>query len=310
MTATSLALLVEQASVYASQARSDATCLAYGKAWRAFAAWCGQQGLPSLPATPATVAVYLSSLADGHKVSTIALALTAISQVHKRAGLPTPRDGMTVRDTMRGIRRKLGTRQEGKAPLLADALRTTVQALPTTPLGVRDRALLLLGFAGAFRRSELASLNVQDLRFQREGLTVALRRSKTDQEGQGRSVAIPYGASPSTCPVRAVQSWLEVRGAHPGRLLLALDAGSSTRSLGLSDHTVAVIVKRRAKEAGIPAKELSGHSLRAGLATSAALAGKSERAIMRQTGHTSVVMVRRYIRDADLFRDNASTGLL
>ena len=172
-------------------------------------------------------------------------------------------------------------------------------------IGARDRALVLVGFAGAFRRSELASLDVEDLDFSRDGLTVTLRRSKTDQEGQGREVGIPYGSNPESCSVRVLQSWPELAGITDGPVFRPLTRHGQLKPSRLSGIDVARIVKKLAERAGLDAAKFAGRSLRAGHATSAAIAGASERSIMNQTGHRSVQMVRRYIRDGNLFLDNS-----
>jgi integrase len=183
-----------------------------------------------------------------------------------------------------------------------DELKLMLERLPTTRVGLRDRALLLLGFAGAFRRSELVSLDVADLEFARAGLIVTLRKSKTDQEGNSRRLGIPFGSSETTCPVRSVQAWLEAALITSGPVFRPLDVFDRVQPERLSDKAVARIVKRRAKAVGLDPARYAGHSLRAGLATSAAAAGASERVIMSQTGHRSADMVRRYIREGALFR--------
>jgi integrase len=205
-----------------------------------------------------------------------------------------------------GIRRAKGTAARAKAPALTGDVRAMVAAAAPGLLGARDRALLLLGFAGAFRRSELTSLNHQDLAFTPDGLVVLLRRCKTDQEAQGRKIGIPYGSNPETCPVRAVQAWLAASGITSGPIFRHVDRHGKLRAGRLSGYAVALVVKRHAEAAGLDAAKFAGHSLRAGLATSAAIGGASERAIMAQTGHRSVNMVRRYIRDGNLFRENAA----
>jgi integrase len=182
-----------------------------------------------------------------------------------------------------------------------------VAAVDEGLIGARDRALVLLGFAGAFRRSELVGLDIADCAFGRDGLTVTLRRSKTDQEGQGRRIGIPYGANPETCPVRCVQAWIEQ--AATGPLFRSINRHGQVQQQRLSGNDVARIVKKLATRAGLDATTYAGHSLRAGHATSAAAAGASERAIMRQTGHRSVQMVRRYIRAGTLFSDNSAGKL-
>jgi integrase len=176
-------------------------------------------------------------------------------------------------------------------------------------IGTRDRALILLGFAGAFRRSELVGLDVEDCVFGKDGLTVTLRRSKTDQTGEGRKIGIPYGSNPDTCPVRNVQAWLEIAGATAGPLFRSINRHGQVQAGRLSGIDVARVVKKLAERAGLDAGKYAGHSLRAGHATAAAIAGASERSIMRQTGHRSVQMVRRYIRDGSLFRENSAGKL-
>ncbi len=168
-------------------------------------------------------------------------------------------------------------------------------------IGARDRALILLGFAGAFRRSELVGLDVEDCAFGKDGLTVTLRRSKTDQDGAGRKIGIPYGSNPETCPVRTIQAWIEQAGTIGRRLFRSINRHGQVQAGRLSGIDVARVVKKLAERAGLDPAKYAGHSLRAGHATSAAIAGASERSIMNQTGHRSVQMVRRYIRDGSLF---------
>jgi integrase len=210
---------------------------------------------------------------------------------------------------MQGIRRKHGVAQSQKAPVLVTELRRMVASLPATLKGHRDRALLLLGFSGAFRRGELVAIDVEDVSFGQDGLTVQLRRSKTDQDGEGRKVGIPYGSDPQTCPVRTVRAWLDKAGKKSGALFMGFSRHGWITGKRLHGSDVARLVKSAAAAIGLDASLFSGHSLRAGLVTSAAKAGKSERTIMAQTGHRSVTMVRRYIRDANLFSDNAAAGI-
>jgi integrase len=184
-----------------------------------------------------------------------------------------------------------------------------VECLPDGLAGARDRALLLIGFAGGFRRSELVALDVADVRRGRDGLTIAIRRSKTDQEGAGRLVGLPAGAQALTCPARAYANWLAIGGISRGPLFRPVTRYDTLRATRLTDQSVALIVKRAAVAAGLDPTPYGGHSLRAGLATAAAQAGVEERAIMAQTGHRSVLMVRRYIREGSLFRDNAAAAL-
>ena len=233
-------------------------------------------------------------------------ALATISQVHQAAGHETPTTAAPVRLVWAGIRRAKGTQQHGKAPAVTAEIGRMVDTLDDRLLGTRDRALLLIGFAGAFRRSELVGLDVADVHAGHDGLTIIIRKSKTDQEGQGRKVGIPYGSHPHTCPVRAHLAWLEKCRLTEGPLFRSVNRHGQLQPARLSDRAVALIVKRAAKEAGLNPDKYAGHSLRAGLATTAAQAGVSERAIMAQTGHKSVLVARRYIRDGSLFRDNAA----
>jgi integrase len=304
----------DQARAYRDAGRTEGTRRVYESAFALFKVWCGQHAASPLPADPRTVAFYLTDAADRYRASTLDLHLAAIAYAHRAAGLPTPTLHQAVREVRTGVRRTHGAPVRGKAALMTEDLRLLLELLDRTPLGLRDRALLLLGFAGAFRRSELVSLDVEDLEFTPRGVRVQLRRSKTDQEAQGRPVGVPYGVTPETCPVQAVERWLaHVRTVLPGYdrgpLFLRLDAAGRVRLGRLSDRGVARVVQRWAERAGLDPARFAGHSLRAGLATSAAAGGVSERAIMNQTGHRSLAMVRRYIRDGELFGDdNAARG--
>ena len=237
--------------------------------------------------------------------------LTAITKAHQIAGHPSPATMQqpAVSETLKGIRRTLGTAQQTKAPLLTADVRRMVEALPDTVAGRRDRALLLLGFAGGFRRSELAALDVGDVLPTEDGLVVKLRRSKTDPEGKGRDVGIPYGSTPSTCPVRALTAWKTAAGISEGALFRGVDRHGRVGTVRLHKDSVGLVVKRAAEAAGLDPAKYAGHSLRAGLATQAYLNGAGELAIMRQTGHRSLAMVRRYIRDGSLFRENPAAKL-
>jgi integrase len=302
--------LAEAAHAYIESSRAEATRRAYRARWSHFTAWCARHGLTSLPAAPETVALYLTARArEGRKVSTLSQTLAAISQAHQMAGHESPRSTPVVREAFKGIRRVHGAAPTQKRPLLDTELRALLGELPKTLGGARDRALLLVGFGGAFRRSELVALEVADLAFSSEGLTVTLRRSKTDQEGMGRKVGLPYGRAAATCPVRSLQRWLELAGISEGPVFRAVDRFGNLGG-ALQGRAAARIVKRRVRALGAEAADYSGHSLRAGLATSAAKAGKAAHTIMKQTGHRSVAMVQRYIRDAELFVDNAAAGLL
>lgn len=291
---------------YVVGARARNTLRGYRADWNDFVAWCGKYGKGELPASAETVAYYLTMLAETRKCSTLQRRISAISQAHQAAGHPSPTHEMLVRTTWAGIRRAKGTAQVGKSPTLTADIRRMVDTLPETLTGVRDRALLLVGFAGAFRRSELVGLKREDIAIGSEGITVTLVRSKTDQEGAGRKIGIPYGSKPHTCAVRSLQAWLDAANIESGPIFRGINRHGTVLPKALSDRAVALIVKGAASAAGLDAAQYAGHSLRAGLATSAAQAGVSERAIMNQTGHVSVNMVRRYIRDGSLFRENAA----
>ena len=298
----------EQAREFMRRARAANTIRGYAADWRDFCGWCSERGVGALPATSDTVASYLSTLAASRKPSTLTRRVSAISQAHQIAGHDSPTDAAVVRLVMAGIRREKGSVPDAKAPVLTDDIKAMLSATPVGVLGVRDRALLLLGFMGAFRRSELVGLDWNDCTFSREGAVINLRRSKTDQEGQGRKVAIPVGQNPDTCAVRALQAWRDA-AAGDGPIFRAVDRHGHIHGRRLSAYAVALVVKRYAAAAGLDPARFAGHSLRAGLATAAAIAGASERSIMAQTGHKSVGMVRRYIRDGDLFRDNAAAAV-
>jgi integrase len=262
-----------------------------------------------LPAAPDSVAAYIAECAGHLKPGSIQRILNAIAEAHKAAGQDSPTHTGTVRNTMKGIRRTLGTAPVQKAPTFTDDIRAMVDATDAGIIGTRDRALILLGFAGAFRRSELVGLDVGDCVFGKDGLTVTLRRSKVDQTAAGRKIGIPYGSNPETCPVRTIQAWIEQAAIASGPLFRSINRHGQVQPGRLSGIDVARIVKKLADRAGLDSAKYAGHSLRAGHATSAARAGASERSIMNQTGHKSVQMVRRYIREGSLFRENSAGKL-
>ena len=299
--------LSTRALSYIRAAKSEHTRAAYKTDWEAFESWCGRMGMQALPTDPATLIEYLSYLALDQRVSTIGRKMVSIAIQHKAHGYPSPTTDAQVREMWQGIRNTLGTAAAGKAPILIEDLRRMMEIAPRHTQGWRDRALLLIGFAGAFRRSELVGLEFEDVSFVTEGVEVLLRRSKTDQEGAGRKVAIPYGSRLDTCPVRTLQTWIEVSRITGGPLFRAVNKGGTVGREALSDKAVARIVKKYVEAIGLDPKRYGGHSLRAGLATAAAKAGAPEPAIMKQTGHKSVEMVRRYVRDGNLWRDNAAT---
>jgi site-specific recombinase XerD len=311
-TSSALARTARSAQRYVLASKAPSTLRAYRSDLRDFGEWCDMHAATTLPAHARTVALYIAALADaGAKVSTIQRRLSAISQAHQAAGhAPSPTADAIVRMTMAGIRRELGTAAAQKdAVLTADLRRLLSTADRTTAAGTRDRALLLLGFAGGFRRSELVALDVTDIEETPDGLRVRVRRSKTDQEGAGREVGIPWGQHPETCPIRALHGWREVGQIDQGPLFRPVDRHDRVAQARLTDRGVARVIQRAARAAGLDPSRYAGHSLRAGLATAAAAGGASERAIMAQTGHRSLTMVRRYIRSGTLFQENAAAYL-
>jgi integrase len=308
---TAVTCATDRARQFIAAAKAPATLKAYRSDFSDFESWCAAHGLTPLPAAPETVALYLAERADVLRPSTLTRRLAAIAKVHSAAGLESPASlrHAVVSEVLKGIRRTKGTAPSCKAPFLVGQLKAALRDTREDLLGIRDRALLLIGFAGAFRRSELVALDVADIQFTDDGLVVTLRRSKTDQEGEGRKVGIPHGSKPTTCPVRALRAWLGAASISDGPLFRSVDRHGKLGTAALSGRAVALIVKGAAELAGLDASAFAGHSLRAGLATSAAAAGASERSIMDQTGHRSVQMVRRYIRDGSLFRDNAAASV-
>ena len=305
--ASSVSLEKVQEYIRASKAKN--TIRGYQSDWRDFCQWCERLGVCAVPGSPETVATYIAECAQRLKVGSIQRRLNAITEAHKAMELESPTHWPLVVNTMKGIKRSLGTAVEPKAPALTEDIRSMLATADPGLMGLRDRALILLGFAGALRRSEVVGIQFDDLVFNRDGLTVTLRRGKTDQEGRGRKLGIPYGSSPETCPVRAVQTWLVSSATRSGPLFRSINRHGSILPKSLSGIDVSRIVKKLAKRAGLDHASLAGHSLRSGHATSAAILGASERSIMNQTGHQSVEMVRRYIREGTLFRDNSATRL-
>lgn len=308
---TELERLTSQARHYIAQAKSNATLRAYRADWRHFEIWCSTHGFTALPAGPDTVGLYLADLAHKFRVSTLTRRLTAINKVHRAAGHPAPAlmEHLSVGETLKGIRHARGTEQTGKSPLLTDDLRAIVDAVPLGLIGTRDRALLLIGFAGAFRRSELAALRLENVRETKEGLVIRIVRSKTDLEGQGRDVAIPYGSTPETCPVRAWRDWIAAARLTGGALFRRIDRHGHVNERALHKDSIGGIVKRAVVKAGLKPDAFAGHSLRAGFCTQAYMNGAREFDIMRQTGHRSLETLRKYVRGRALFRDNAAAKL-
>ena len=287
---------------YVVAAAAMATRRAYQGDLNDFTMWGG-----AVPCDPAMVAEYMAYRAQVHRPQTIARRLVGISRAHTTQGLIDPTKSDLVRTVMRGIRRSTGGNQRQAAPVLKEDLLPMLGCMYGTK-GIRDRALILVGFAAALRRSELVALDVDELQFVSEGLLIYLSRSKTDQEGAGRRIAIPNGRT-SACAVTAMRNWLAVSGITTGAVFRSVSKSGAIAASRLSDQSVSLIVKKYAHAVGLPATAYSGHSLRAGLVTSAAKAGVSFSKIQQQTGHRSTEMLTRYIRDANVFQDNAA-GLL
>jgi len=282
---------------------------AYGTDFLLFKTWCDAKGVSSLPASPETVAAFLAAeTGNGTKPSTLARRVAAIRFAHKLAGRATPTDSEAVKATLRGIRRTVGTAKIRKAPAVAAKVRAMVGLAPDRLAGLRDRALLLLGFAGAFRRSELVALDVADITETTTGLLVTIRRSKTDQEGEGVTIAIARGDV--ACPARALREWLDAAGIEAGPIFRPINKAGTVSGERLTDRSVANIVKAYAGRAGFDANLFSGHSLRSGFLTSAAAKGASIFKMMDVSRHKSVDTLRGSVRDAELFKDHAGAGLL
>ena len=304
----SLAPFVGRVRSYVQHSRSPNTLRGYQADWRHFSQFSRSLGIEPLPARAEVVASYLSVCADsGLKAGSVQRRVSAIAAMHDAAGYDSPTASAVVRLSLAGIRRELGTRQEGKLPILTADIAARCSHIPSGLSGIRDRAILLFGFAGGFRRSELVSLDVKDVEFDRNGAKVTILHSKTDQEGAGQIVGIARGTN--LCPVAALKAWLAASGIAAGPIWRSVTRHGHVQPSRLTDQVVALVVKRYSAQAGLDGARYSGHSLRAGLVTQAAVNGVPEHAIMRQTRHKSTEVLRRYIRDAALFRQNASAGV-
>jgi site-specific recombinase XerD len=298
----------ERARGYANADKAAATRRAYGADFSIFRAWCEERQLDAIPASPATVAAFMAHEASRNvKASTIGRRVAAIRYAHKLAGLDTPTDDERVKATVRGIRRTLGTAKSKKTPATAERLLAMAANTGAGLKGLRDRALLLLGFAGAFRRSELVALDMSDIEETPDGMKVTIRRSKTDQEGVGQVIAIPFGKI--ACPVAALKEWTAISGMQSGAIFRSVNRHGRVGER-LTDQSVSDIVKEYAARLRLDPKQFAGHSLRAGFLTSAASRGASIFKMMDVSRHRSVDTMRGYVRDAELFKDHAGTGLL
>jgi integrase len=297
-------VLSEGAMRYVVASKAPNTVAGYRSDWGQFTAWCAARHLEALPAAPATVADYLDDRAGVVAVSTLSRHLTSISQAHKAAGLPSPTYSEAVKAVWKGIRRTLGTAVSKKHALETADVRAIVAHLGATPRDVRDRALLLVGWCGALRRSELVALDVEDVAFVPEGLEVTIRRSKTDQEGEGATLGLPFASDPACCPVRALRAHLEGAEITTGAIFSGERDGRR-----LSGKAAAARVKRLAAKVGHDPDRIGGHSLRRGFITSAARAKVLERDIMRHSRHRSLTVFRGYIEEATIWDDNAAVAV-
>jgi len=299
----------ESAREFMEASRSTATKRAYGSDWRIFTVWALERGICPLPASPDSVCAFLASQAEsGVKASTLGRRLAAIKLAHTSEGHEPPTSSEAVKTTMRGIRREIGTKPAQKAPATAPRLLDMVGYCPDTLRGIRDKAILLLGFSGAFRRSELSALLVDDIEEVDGGLRVHIRKSKTDQEGEGQIVPVIRGDK--ACPVEAVTAWIEAAGIESGTLFRMMRRGDKVTPSSLSDRSIGDLVKHYAAKAGYRAEDFAGHSLRSGFLTSAAENGAGLFAMMDVSRHRSVESVRGYVRRAEEFKDHAGSGLL
>lgn len=296
--------LTEEAADLLSHSVAANTERAYRSDLAHFRNWGG-----TVPATPSVVCAYIGDFADTLAVATIARRIAALSKAHATAGLPNPCQTEIARATLRGLKRKHGTAQRQARPLLRDDLFRVLDCMGASLRDHRDRALLLLGFAGGFRRSELVALKCADLEVTRQGLIVTIRRSKTDQEGEGRRIGIPHGRT-RHCPVAAVEAWLGASGISTGPMFRPITRHAHVTADALTGDAVSVLLRERLEAAGINPEAYSGHSLRAGFATSATQAGISTLKIRQQTGHAFDAMLARYIREGELFTGNAAAVLL
>ena len=290
-----------------TETKAENTIDAYEADWLDFCDWCRYHKTNDFPPSAETVVNYINDLADYAKFATIRRRISAMSENFNAAGLSdqNPCRAWIVRETLIGLSRAMGAAQKGKTPIYWDDLRQIFAQMTDTKLtDIRDKALLLLGFLGAFRRSEISGLSFEDLQFLRQGIVITIRQSKTDQAGIGQEVAIPYLSDSSTCGVTALKHWLEAACITEGPLFRSISKTEKVSTKGLSDKSVNLIVKRHVAKIGLDPELYGAHSLRHGFATYAALSGVEERIIMKQTRHRSVEMVRRYINEADLFTNN------
>ena len=277
--------------------KSANTLRAYKADFNDFSAFCRKNGLSSMPTEPKILSIYLTHLASNSKFSTLKRRIASISVIHKMKGHYLDTKHPIIMENLHGIKRVHGTNQKAKKPILISNLKSIINKIDELnqpkKKKLRDKALILVGFSGGFRRSELVNIDYDDLEFVTEGVKIFIKRSKTDQSGEGMIKAIPYFDNKLFCPVTKLKDWINYSEIKSGKVF------------EISDKSVALIIKKYALKAGLDDKKYAGHSLRSGFATTTAEYGASERNIMAMTGHKSVDMVRRYIKEADLFKNNA-----
>ena len=286
------------------------TVRAYKSDFNDFGLFCAQNGFKSLPSEPKIVSLYLTYLSTKDaKMSTLKRRLVSIGVIHKLKGQYLDTKHPSIIENLMGIKRRKGSIQKGKKPILISSLKIIIDVIDQQNREeikkLRDRSIILIGFSGGFRRNEIVSLDYDDLDFVPEGLKINIKRSKTDQFGEGSKKALPYFDNSQYCPVVSLKNWIEITKINSGALFRRFSKGSKLKDKRLTDQTVALLIKEYLQLAGIDSKNYSGHSLRSGFATSAAESGVEERSIMAMTGHKSTEMVRRYIKEANLFKNNA-----
>ena len=273
--------------------KADNTLRAYKSDFKDFSEFCVKNGFSSMPTQPKLLAIYITHLSKSSKFSTLKRRIASISVIHKLKGHYLDTKHPIIMENLHGIKRTLGSRQKAKKPLLINDLKMIIKAIDEK--NIRDKALILVGFAGGFRRSELVNINYEDVEFVAEGVKILIKRSKTDQAGEGILKAIPYFDNQEFCPVIALKNYINYKPKNDDR----------SKVFQISDKSVALILKRYAEKAGLDSTKYAGHSLRSGFATTAAEFGAEERNIMAMTGHKTTQMVRRYIHEANLFKNNA-----
>jgi site-specific recombinase XerD len=307
---TDIKALQEETLINLKNSKADNTIRAYKSDFNDFGLFCAQNGFKSLPSEPKIVSLYLTQLSTKNfKMSTIKRRLVSIGVIHKLKGHYLDTKHPIIVENLMGIKRRKGSIQNGKKPLLINNLKTIINIIDQQKKEkikiLRDRTIILIGFSGGFRRNEIVSLDFDDLDYVEEGVKINIKRSKTDQFGMGSIKGLPYFENSQYCPVVSLQKWIEISKIKSGALFRRFTKGSILSEKRLTDQTVALLIKEYLGIAGIDSTNYSGHSLRSGFATSAAESGAEERTIMAMTGHKSTEMVRRYIKNADLFKNNA-----